>query len=80
MRCWRRVRRWRPSRGPASLAKVDVGRSLIAVAGLLEATGKTDEALASYRRSESLLAGPAGADPSARAALAACRSRMGGLL
>ena len=59
------------------VAKVDVGRSLTVVAGLLEATGKTDEALASYRRSESLLAGPAGADPSARAALAACRSSMG---
>jgi eukaryotic-like serine/threonine-protein kinase len=42
------------------VAKVDVGRSMIAVAELLEATGKTDEALASYRRSESLLAGPAG--------------------
>ena len=66
--------------GAGALAKVDVGRSLIAVAGLLEATGKTDEALASYRRSESLLAGPAGADPSARAALAACRSQMGWLL
>ena len=66
--------------GAGVVAKVDVGRSLIAVAGLLEATGKTDEALASYRRSESLLAGPAGADPSARAALAACRSRMGWLL
>ena len=66
--------------GAGVVAKVDVGRSLIAVAGLLEATGKTDEALASYRRSESLLAGPAGADPSARAALAACRSQMGGLL
>ena len=66
--------------GAGALAKVDVGRSLIAVAGLLEATGKTDEALASYRRSESLLAGPAGADPSARAALAACRSHMGWLL
>ena len=63
-----------------ALAKVDVGRSLIAVAGLLEATGKTDEALASYRRSESLLVGPAGADPSARAALAACRSQLGWLL
>ncbi len=62
------------------VAKVNVGRSLIAVGGLLEATGKTDEALAFYRRSESLLAGPAGADPSARAALAACRSQMGGLL
>ncbi len=66
--------------GAGALAKVDVGRSLIAVAGLLEGTGKTDEALATYRRSESLLAGPAGADPSARAALAACRSQMGGLL
>ncbi len=32
------------------------------------------------RRSESLLAGPASADPSARAALAACRSRLGWLL
>ena len=62
------------------VARVDVGRSLIAVAGLLEATGKTEEALASYRRSESLLAGPAGVDPSARAALAVCRSKMGGLL
>ncbi len=66
--------------GAGALAKVDVGRSLIAVAWLLEATGKTDEALASYRRSESLLAGPARADPSARAALAACRSKMGWLL
>ncbi len=66
--------------GAGVVAKVNVGRSLMAVAGLLEATGKTDEALAAYRRSESLLAGPAGADPSARAALAACRSQMGGLL
>ncbi len=66
--------------GAGALAKVNVGRSLIAVAWLLEATGKTDEALASFRRSESLLAGPAGADPSARAALAACRSQMGCLL
>ena len=66
--------------GAGALAKVELGRSLIAVAGLLEATGKTDEALASYRRSESLLAGLAGADPSARATLAACRSGMGWLL
>ena len=66
--------------GAGALAKVDVGRSLIAVASLLEATSKTDEALASYRRSESLLAGLAGADPAARAALADCRSRLGGLL
>ena len=35
--------------GAGAVAKVDVGRSLIAVAGLLEATGKTDEALATYR-------------------------------
>ncbi len=66
--------------GAGVLAKVDVGRSLIAVAMLLEATGKTDEALATYRRSESLLTSPAGVDPSARAALAACRSQMGWLL
>ena len=76
-RCWRRGRRWRPSRGPAPAAKVDVGRSLTAVAGLLEATGRTGEAVATYRRSESLLAGLAAADPAARAALAACRSRLG---
>ena len=56
--------------------KVDVGRSLTAVAYLLDRTGKTDEALAAYRRSESLLAGLAGSDPAARAALAACRTRM----
>ncbi len=66
--------------GAGVAAKVNVGRSLIAVAGLLDAANKTDEALASYRGAESLLAGPAGADPSARAALAACRSAMGWLL
>jgi tetratricopeptide (TPR) repeat protein len=66
--------------GAGALAKVDTGRSLIAVAVLLEATGKTDEALVSYRRSESLLAGAAGAEPSARGALADCRSRLGRLL
>ena len=40
--------------------KTDVGRSLTAVAQLLHSTGKDDEALATYRRSESLLAGPGG--------------------
>jgi serine/threonine-protein kinase len=60
--------------------KVDLGRSLIAVAGLLEATGKTHEALATYRRSESLLASLAGSEPAVRAALAGCRSLMGRLL
>jgi tetratricopeptide (TPR) repeat protein len=58
----------------------DIGRSLTAVASLLEATGKVDEAVAAYRRSESLLAGPAGSDPTARAALAVCRSWLGWLL
>jgi tetratricopeptide (TPR) repeat protein len=58
----------------------DIGRSLTAVASLLEAIGKVDEAVAAYRRSESLLAGPAGSDPVARAALAVCRSWLGWLL
>ncbi len=61
-------------------AMADVGRSLTAVAGLLEATGKTDDALATYRRSEAQLAGLAGSDPASRAALGDCRSRLGVLL
>jgi len=36
--------------------KVDVGRSLTAVAGLLSAVGKTDLAEATYRKAETLLA------------------------
>ncbi len=56
--------------------KADVGRSLTAVAYVLSWNGKTAEALVAYRRSESLLAGLAGSDPAARAALAACRARM----
>ena len=35
-RCWRRGRRWRPSRGLTSRRKADVGRSLTAVAHLLD--------------------------------------------
>jgi tetratricopeptide (TPR) repeat protein len=66
--------------GADATARADVGRSLTAVAGLLEATGKSDEALAAYRRAESLLADPSASDPRARSARAACRSRMGGLL
>ncbi len=66
--------------GADAAVTVDVGRSLIEVARLLEAMGKTGEALPAYRRSEALLAGPAGTDPAARAALAACRSRLGELL
>jgi serine/threonine-protein kinase len=59
---------------------VDVGRSLTAVARLLEATGRTGEAEATYQRSEALLSGPSGPDAAARAALADCRSRLGFLL
>jgi tetratricopeptide (TPR) repeat protein len=58
-------------------AKVDVGRSLISFAHLLFGTGKADEALAAYRRAESLLAGPAGTDHGARAALVDCRVSLG---
>ena len=60
--------------------KVDVGRSLTAVAGLLSAAGKTDQAEATYRKAETLLADLARSSPStqaARAALAYCRSEMG---
>ena len=60
--------------------KVDVGRSLTAVAGLLSAVGKTDLAEATYRKAETLLADLARSSPStpaARAALANCRAGMG---
>ncbi len=60
--------------------KVDVARSLIALSLVLEMAGKNDEALAACRRSESLLAGLEGANPSSRAALAFCRTRLGTLL
>jgi eukaryotic-like serine/threonine-protein kinase len=60
--------------------KADVGRSLTAVADMLDQTGKKDEALAMYRRSESLLTGLAGSDRAALAALAACRTHMASLL
>ena len=66
--------------GADAAPTADVGRSLTAVARLLEATGKTGEALVTYRRSESLLTRPAGTDAAARAALADCRSRLGRLL
>jgi serine/threonine-protein kinase len=63
--------------GSGAVATVDVGSSLIEVAGLLKGMGKTDEALAMYRRAESLLADLARAEPSARQRLAVCRSSMG---
>jgi eukaryotic-like serine/threonine-protein kinase len=56
--------------------KADVGRSLTELAFLLDQTGKHDEGLAAYRRSEALLVELAHSDPAARAALAACRTAM----
>ena len=61
--------------------KADVGRSLTAVAGLLETTGKTKEAEATYRKAETLLVelAPTIAEAAAaRAVLANCRSSLGG--
>jgi eukaryotic-like serine/threonine-protein kinase len=69
--------------GADATAKADVGRSLTAVASLLEAAGKTDDAVATYRKAEGLLADATGAvETSApvRSALAGCRSRLGYLL
>jgi eukaryotic-like serine/threonine-protein kinase len=64
-------------------AKTDVGRSLTAVARLLEATGHTDEAILAYRKAEERLAPLADPSPAAapaRAALAFCRAWLGWLL
>jgi eukaryotic-like serine/threonine-protein kinase len=61
----------------------DVGRSLTSIAILLEETDKTDDALSTYRHAERLLSRTAEAAPNSaatRAALAECRSRLGGLL
>src|SRR5262249_51067344 len=66
--------------GADALAEVEVGKSLNVVAWLLGETGKTDEALAAYRRSESLLTALAASDRAAQAALAACRPRLGNYL
>jgi tetratricopeptide (TPR) repeat protein len=68
--------------GPAAdpAATVEVGRSLIAVAGLLEKAGKTGEALETCRRAESLLAGPAGTDHAARRLLVNCRIMLSDFL
>jgi serine/threonine-protein kinase len=66
--------------GTDAATKAEVGLSLNAVADLLRATNKTDEALATYHRSETLLKGLAEFEPSARAALAVCRTQLGFLL
>ena len=63
--------------------KTDVGRSLTAVGGLLDATGRTGEAEASYRKTEALLVELAPSiveDAAARAVLANCRWRLAKLL
>ena len=48
--------------------KIDVGRSLTAIARLLSSTDKTDEAEASYRKAEALLTHLARSSPSSAAA------------
>jgi tetratricopeptide (TPR) repeat protein len=62
--------------GATAGVKVDVGRSRMAVAFSLYTTGNVADALAAYRRAESLLAGAARSDPEAQAALAFCRAAM----
>jgi len=59
--------------------KVDVGRSLTALADLLETTGKTGEAEATYRRARSLLADLARSSPSTPAAQAALALTIHGI-
>ena len=62
-------------------ARADIGRSLTAVAALLNETGHTDEGLAMLREAERRLSESEGArSPATRAALAACRRVIGSLL
>ncbi len=58
---------------------VDVGRSLTAIASLLQTTGHSAEAEATYRRAEATLADLSSSE-AARATLASCRSQLGLLL
>jgi serine/threonine protein kinase/tetratricopeptide (TPR) repeat protein len=63
--------------------KADLGRSLTAVGGLLEITGRTGEAELTYRKAESLLVELVTTIAEAaavRGVLANCRSRLGSLL
>jgi tetratricopeptide (TPR) repeat protein len=66
--------------GADAAATVEVGQSLTEVVRLLALMGKYDEALATYNRAESVLSGPAGTYPKARAARAACRSVLAEVL
>jgi serine/threonine protein kinase len=62
---------------------VDVARSLVAVGAAMEATGKTDEALATYERARSVVATGDGSPPkdaAARSAFAEAGYRAGDLL
>ena len=66
-----------------SQIKADVGRSLTAVAILLETIGRTAEAEATYRKAEALLVNvlaPGMEAGAARVVLAKCRSHLGWLL
>jgi serine/threonine-protein kinase len=63
--------------GADVVARMEVARSVAAVAGLLSSMGKRDESLAVRRRAEWLLADLADTEASARQALAYCRSAIG---
>jgi serine/threonine protein kinase/tetratricopeptide (TPR) repeat protein len=67
-----------PGAGPT--ARAEQGKSMLVVAGLLDAMGKSDEALASFREAEAFLAPVAAESSQARATLGDCRARMGWLL
>jgi eukaryotic-like serine/threonine-protein kinase len=63
--------------------EVDVGRSLTAVADMLQSTGQTSDAEATFRKAEKVLVGLAAAikeSSAPRSFLADCRSRLGSLL
>jgi serine/threonine-protein kinase len=57
--------------GADPVTAVDVSSSLVAVGAALEATGKTDEALAAYRRARSMVASSDGSPPKDAAAVSA---------
>ncbi len=66
--------------GATAAVRAEAGRSLVAIAWLLQQTAKPEEALAAFREAEAVLAGPAAESSQARAMLADCRSRMGWFL
>lgn len=66
--------------GASAADQAEAGRSLTEIAALLDAAGKTDEALAAYKEGEESLVSLGPKASAAVAALAAHRSRMGGFL